>query len=89
MINRILIIGAGVIAHAHAAAARKLSPVPKLIAADPNETARANFAAAFPEADVLSSSEAMLALPLEGVEVVIVATPPFLHYAQALAALRS
>ena len=89
MINRILIVGAGAIAHRHAAAARKLSHVPKLIAADPNEPARARFVATFPEAEVLATSEALLALPREGVEVVIVATPPFLHYPQALAALRS
>jgi len=89
MINCILLIGAGAIAHHHATAARKLSHVPKLIAADPNESARARFLEAFPEAEVLATPEALLALPREGVEVVIVATPPFLHYPQALAALRS
>lgn len=89
MIDCILIIGAGAIAHHHAAAARKLSPLPRIVVADPNEPARSRFSTAFPEATVFASAEEMLALPVEGAEIVIVATPPFLHHPHALAGLRS
>ncbi|NCQ36344.1 gfo/Idh/MocA family oxidoreductase, partial [bacterium] len=49
MTQRILIVGAGAIAHHHAAAAR-LIPGAAILAADPSEPARTRFAEAFPEA---------------------------------------
>ncbi|OIQ90077.1 putative UDP-kanosamine synthase oxidoreductase subunit [mine drainage metagenome] len=89
MIKRILILGAGKIAHDHAEAARRLPGPPKIAAADPSEAALQRLTAAFAEIECYGSVDAMLALPLEGTEVAIVATPPYLHYPHVLAALRS
>jgi predicted dehydrogenase len=89
MISRVLIAGAGAIAHFHAAAARTLTPPPPIMAADPSDDSRANFQKAFPEAVVLRSVEELFATPAAGSEVAIVATPPFLHFPHAMAALKS
>ena len=89
MITKVLIIGAGAIAHLHAKAALKLNPVPKIAAADPNAASRESFFTAFPGSLMFESAETMLAEPNEGTEVVIVATPPFLHCEHGLAGLRS
>lgn len=90
MVNRVLLLGAGAIAHHHADGARLLKPAPKLVAADPSPAARERFSAAFPEATVLESVDELIRLPRgEGEEIAIIATPPFLHHAHALAALRS
>ncbi|PTY07645.1 hypothetical protein DB347_05275 [Opitutaceae bacterium EW11] len=86
MIQRILIVGAGVIARNHAAATRLLPHVPQLAAADPNPATRASFASEFPEASVYADAAEMLAAPRTGDEVVVVATPPWLHRQYALAA---
>ena len=75
---RILLIGAGAIAHHHAAAARLL-PAGAILAADPSPEARAKFAAAFPEAALFDTPEAMLATPGGPDDIAIVAVPPWLH----------
>lgn len=82
---RILLIGAGAIAHHHAAAARLL-PARAILAADPSAEARAKFAAAFPEATLFETPEAMLATPGGAEDIVIVAVPPWLHAPMARAA---
>ena len=71
MITKVLIIGAGAIAHLHAKAALKLNPVPKIAAADPNAASRESFFTAFPGSLMFDSAETMLAEPNEGTEVVI------------------
>lgn len=75
---RILLIGAGAIAHHHAAAARLL-PASAILAADPSAEARAAFAAAFPEASLFDTPEAMLATAKGAEDIVVVAVPPWLH----------
>ena len=75
---RVLLIGAGAIAHHHAAAARLL-PATAILAADPSAPARATFAQAFPEAQVFDTPEAMLATPGGADDIAVVAVPPWLH----------
>jgi predicted dehydrogenase len=76
---RILIVGAGAIAHHHAAAARKI-PGAAILAADPSAEARARFAEAFPEALVFEEPEAMLReAPAGPSDIVVIAVPPWLH----------
>jgi predicted dehydrogenase len=58
MITKVLIIGAGAIAHLHAKAALKLNPVPKIAAADPNAASRESFFTAFPGSLMFESAEA-------------------------------
>ncbi len=87
--TRLYIIGAGAIAHEHAKASLKQSPAPELRAADPSPAARDAFAKDFPHAVLFSSPEEMLAPPALPDDVVVVATPPWLHTAHTLAALRS
>ena len=87
--KKLFLAGAGAIAHHHADAARLLNPAPELFAADPSPAARERFAAAFPEAVLSDSVDELLSRPPGGEpEVVVVATPPFLHHEHALAALR-
>lgn len=85
MISRILIVGAGVIARNHAEAARLLPGKPSVSAADPDPGARASFARQFPEARLFGDADAMLAEKAEGEELVVVATPPWLHRHYTLA----
>jgi len=87
MTQRILIVGAGAIAHHHAAAAR-LIPGAAILAADPSEPARTRFAEAFPEAALFETPHAMLAAnPAGPRDIVIVAVPPWLHAPLATMAL--
>lgn len=86
---RILIAGAGAIARAHSAAARLLPCKVEIHAADPIAASREGFAKAAPEAVLHESAEAMLALPVEEEDIVIVATPPFLHAPLTRVALES
>jgi len=86
MISRILIIGGGVIARTHADAVRSLQPARQLCVAEPNEAVRAKFQEDYPEGSYFASADEMLALPREGDEVVVVATPPWLHHRYAMAA---
>lgn len=89
MTQRILIIGAGAIAHHHAAAAR-LVPGAAILAADPLPEARAKFADAFPEAKVFATPTAMLAAEPAGPnDVVVVAVPPWLHAPLSVQALEA
>ncbi len=88
-LSKLLIIGAGAIARKHAEAARKLNPPPALKVADPNQTTRESFAQEFPEAELFTSMEELLAPIPEKNEVVIIATPPWLHSTQTIAALKS
>lgn len=84
---RILLVGAGAIAHHHAAAARLL-PGAAILAADPSAAARDSFAAAFPEARLFDAPEAMLAdAPAGPGDIVVVAVPPWLHAPMAIRAL--
>jgi predicted dehydrogenase len=86
---RILIIGAGAIAHHHAAAARLL-PGAAILAADPSPEACAKFAEAFPEAQLFDSPETMLsAAPAGPDDIVVVAVPPWLHAPLAIKALEA
>jgi predicted dehydrogenase len=86
---RILIIGAGAIAHHHAAAARLL-PGATILAADPSPEARARFAEAFAEAQLFDTPEAMLsAAPAGPDDIIVVAVPPWLHAPLAIQALEA
>jgi predicted dehydrogenase len=85
MSMRILLIGAGAIAHHHAAAARLL-PTSAILAADPSPEAREKFAAVFPEATLFDTPEAMLATPKGAQDIAVVAVPPWLHAPMTLKA---
>ncbi len=90
---RVFILGAGHIARDHARTAQKIASHENLAlelhVADPFEAARASFATDFPEATMYASAEEMLALPAQAGDIAVVATPPFLHRAGAVAALES
>ena len=86
---RVCLIGAGVIARHHAAAAERLggSSRVSLAVADPNPDARQAFRAQFPEARLFADAATMLAEPPSPEDIVVVATPPFAHRELTLAAL--
>jgi len=87
---RLYIIGAGVIAGHHAAAAQALAGGDlNLAVADPNPAALANFVQHHPTARTFADATTMLAEPAHANDIVIVATPPVTHHALALAALHS
>lgn len=84
------LLGAGAIAHHHAAANRNLADGPRpLHVSDPVPASLAAFAADHPEATVHPSVEAMLARPAQPGEIAIIAAPPAAHHALGLAALAS
>lgn len=82
-LQRIYLIGAGVIARSHANAAYHL-PLDErevqLAVADPNAQALATFIKQFPQACSFSDAHTMLAEPAQDNDIVIVATPPVTHY---------
>lgn len=78
MTQRLFLIGAGVIARAHAGAARALPDV-ALHVADPSAAALDAFMADYPEATGFPDANAMLALAVAPDDIVIVAVPPWLH----------
>jgi len=87
---RLYIIGAGVIARTHAAAAAHLQEDVEIFAADPSPAARAGFAEANPAAALFENADGMLAAQdAHPDDVVVVATPPRHHLEPALGALRS
>ncbi len=79
--QRIYLIGAGVIARAHAAAIRRLPHQEQvmLAVADPNAQALAAFSEQYPHARLFQDAHVMLAEPAQENDIVIVATPPFTH----------
>ncbi|MGP1355391.1 Gfo/Idh/MocA family protein [Roseicyclus sp.] len=87
MARRVLLIGAGVIARHHAAAAATLGET-EILAADPSEAARAAFAAEHPGARLFAEAEEMLShAPAGPRDIVVVAVPPWLHAPLCLMAL--
>lgn len=88
--SRVLLIGAGVIARTHAAAARALpGGAWELHVSDPSAQALESFIKDFPEAVTHPTVEGLLALPPQKDDVVIVATPPSSHHPLVMAALGS
>lgn len=87
--QRIYLIGAGVIARAHAAAIRRLPEEEQvtLAVADPNPQALANFAKEHPQARAFADAETMLAEEARDTDIVIVTAPPFAHEELTCAAL--
>jgi predicted dehydrogenase len=88
---RIILLGAGVIAHHHAHAALRVFDQDKVVlwAGDPNEVARCQFAAAFPQARVEADAATLLAEPACDDDIAVVAVPPWLHKDLTIAALHS
>lgn len=87
--DRLYIIGAGVIARAHAAAARKLPGGQEIHVTDPSEAAIATFLAGTPDAIVHPDPADLLSSPARDSDLVIVATPPVSHAALAMQAFAS
>ncbi len=87
--QRIYLIGAGVIARAHAAAIRRLPHAEEvnLAVADPNAQALAAFSEQYPRARLFQDAQTMLAEPAQENDIVVVATPPFTHCELTCAAL--
>jgi predicted dehydrogenase len=87
---RLYLIGAGVIARTHVAAAAHLGVPVEVRVADPAPAVLADFLTAHPDAAGFASAEAMLAAEAPALDdVVVVATPPVFHAETAIAAARS
>src|SRR4051812_17434750 len=87
---RLYLIGAGVIARTHVAAAGHLGVPVEVRVAAPSPAVLADFLAAVPDATGFASAEEMLAAePAATDDVVVVATPPKFHAQTALAAAES
>lgn len=89
-LQRIYLIGAGMIARSHANAAYSLpleEQEVELAVADPNAQVLAAFTKQFPRARAFSDAHVMLAEPVRDNDIVIVATPPMTHYQLACDAL--
>ncbi len=87
--QRIYLIGAGKIARSHAGAIHTL-PDPERVSlsvADPNPQVLADFSTLYTQARLFDNAQAMLAEPAQDTDIVIVATPPFTHYALTCTAL--
>jgi len=89
MADWVSIVGAGMIARAHARAASKLGSAVELAVTDPNPQAIHDFVAEFPSARVFHSLDEMLQRPPAGNDLVVVATPPFAHKDAAVQSLKS
>lgn len=88
-VQRIYLVGAGVIARQHAAAIQNL-PEPQhvvLSVADPNEQVLEEFVRQYPQAHPFSDAQTMLNEPAQESDIVIVATPPHTHFELTCAAL--
>src|SRR5688500_15659364 len=89
---RIFLLGAGVIARHHAAAALDADVLPggaELHVADPNAAAAAAFLLEFPDAIAHPDVTSMLSLAAEPTDIAVIATPPFAHRDLVLEALES
>lgn len=87
---RIYLYGAGSIAWRHGVAAQSLGPDVQLFAADPSKNARESLLAKFPSATVYDNAEDMLNSSTgQERDIVVVAVPPCLHHAAALAAFKT
>lgn len=87
--QRIYLIGAGRIAHAHADAIQIL-PDPErvsLAATDLNPQVLADFSMHYPQARIFDNVQGMLAEAAQETDIVIVATPPSAHHQLTCAAL--
>ena len=80
--QRIYLIGAGRIAHAHADAIRALpdSERVSLSVTDLNRKVLADFSTHYPQARTYDTVEAMLAEAPQDTDIVVVATPPVTHF---------
>ncbi len=85
----VYLIGAGVIARLHAAAAAKLPADWRLAVTDPNPQAIVEFSRQFPHAQAYPTMQAMLATPAHNHDIVVNATPPLAHCQPTIDALNS
>jgi len=88
-LQRILMIGAGAIARAHADAAGRLNEPVAISVTDPSAQAIQRFAAEFPTAKVFQTSHDMLASAAGDDDIVINATPPHFHMEPSIEAIRT
>ncbi|MFP6641410.1 MAG: Gfo/Idh/MocA family oxidoreductase, partial [Myxococcota bacterium] len=86
---RLFIVGAGTMAREHAQAAYATGREIELHVADPDPSARERFASEFPKSNVDDSGNSMLAKATSKNDLVIVATPPWLHESYLELGLRS
>jgi predicted dehydrogenase len=87
--QRIYLIGAGVIGQWHAAATKRLPTACELHVTDANPATVNALTARFPGSQAHRSAEEMLAPPANEGDIVIVATPPIAHFELAMKALQS
>ncbi len=80
--QRIYLIGAGRIAHAHADAIRKLPDSERVVLSvtDLNRQVLTDFSTHYPQAHTYDTVEAMLAEAPQDTDIVVVATPPVAHF---------
>jgi predicted dehydrogenase len=88
---RIFMAGAGAIARHHARSMQKLpeSQSIPLFVSEPDARTLEDFTSEFPQARCYADTSQMLAQPAQPDDLVIIATPPFLHYPLAALALES
>ena len=87
--QRIYLIGAGRIAHAHADAIRTLPDSEQVILSvtDLNPQVLADFSIHYPQAHIFDNAQAMLAEAAQDTDIVVVATPPVAHHELTCSAL--
>jgi predicted dehydrogenase len=87
--QRIYLIGAGIIARAHASAIRNLpeSEQVNLAVTDLNPQTLTDFCNLYPHARAFNDTETMLSEPAQETDIVIVATPPSTHFSLTCTAL--
>lgn len=86
---RLFMVAAGTMAREHVRAAQSAELDLEIHAADPDPSAREQFRSEFPAANLYDSATTMLALAPGNTDLVVIATPPWLHESYLELALRS
>ena len=86
---RLFIVGSGFMAKAHSRAAIATGRVSEIHSADPDRMARKDFQSEFPKSFLYDRANTMLSIAPAQNDIVVIATPPWLHESYVDLALRS